>query len=212
MSPRRIIRAVSWFPVLTIIFAVFGYLKTNSATPAGETHNATSPMFSSPFFWLSLTAVAVAAFQTWVNYSRDWYDPELALKYQGVFEGDTLCKARSAAAKQYKETRKYDGQTKEVEIVLDVFEDIGFYVMHDQISPEVAHHHFYHWIRGYIQTASDYIENYRRDDPAAYEHCKYLLEQTAKVEARKMKVHLSTLSLGEEDIAEFVDEAAAMAD
>ena len=31
-----------------------------------------------------------------------------------------------------------------IDDVLDFFEDVGFYERGDQISPEVAHHHFYH--------------------------------------------------------------------
>jgi hypothetical protein len=128
-----------------------------------------------------------------------------------VFESERLCKARATAAKQYKEQKKYNAVTKEVEAVLDIFEDIGFYVMHDEISAEVAHHHFYHWIRGYVQTASDYIESYRREEPAAYEHCKYLLEKTAAVESKKMKVHPSTLMMDEKEIISFIEEEAGMA-
>jgi hypothetical protein len=199
LSPRRTLMAVTWFPMLTALFAVVGYLKNSGGASAA-------------FFWLALTAIVVAAFQTWVNYSQDWYSPTLALKYQDEFEGATACKARATAAKQFKEHKKYNNETKEIEEVLDIFEDIGFYVMHDEISPEVAHHHFYHWIRGYVQTASEYIDNYRREQPTAYDHCKFLLEQTTAVEAKKMKCDPSTLTLDDKRIASFIDEEAGKGD
>jgi hypothetical protein len=185
------------------------YMKSSGGESAVP-HNPESPMFSSPYFWLVLAAIAVAIFQTWVRYSRDWFDPKLALHYQDIFEGKTLCRARAAAAWQFKQTGKYNAETKEVEVVLDIFEDIGFYVKHDEISAEVAHHHFYYWIAGYVQTASSYIDNYRRDEPTTYEHCKYLLEQTTAVESKKLKVHPSTLTLDEEDVASFIEEETGM--
>lgn len=82
--------------------------------------------------------------QAWDNYVRGWYNPDLALKYQDLFESEKVRIARSAAAKQFKKNKQYILDTKEIDTVLDVFEDIGFYVKHDQISIEVAHHHFYH--------------------------------------------------------------------
>jgi hypothetical protein len=216
ISPRRTFRAVSWFPVLTVFLAVaMEYMKTGSgatnSVPNPSSPNPPSSMFSSPYFWLVLAAVVVAIFQTWVRYTGDWYKPDLALKYQDLLNDKLTCDARAAAAKQFQTNKKYDQKTKEVEIVLDILEDIGFYVKHDEISVEVAHHHFYHWIRGYIQTADGYIAEYRRDDPLAYEHCGFLLKAVSGFEAKKVKRDAAELHWDEEEIRDFLDEEAGMA-
>jgi hypothetical protein len=210
ISSRRLIRSIGWVQLFTAILAVILACLHSEGSAPNPSHNLNTIMSLSPYFLLVLLAIIVAAFHTWVQYTKDWYKPDLALKYQDLLDGDHACDARAAAAKQFKTSKKYDQTTKEVEIVLDILEDIGFYVKHDEISIEVAHHHFYHWIRGYIQTADGYIAEYRREDPLAYEHCKFLLEAVSAFEAKKIKREAAELHWNENDINEFLEEEAGM--
>lgn len=191
-----------------LVAITIGIVKQSPAgIPAAKTTGVA--MLLSPFFWLILASVVVVALQTYVSYSKDWYNPELALKYQDAFESERVMQARATAARQFKDKGKYNPMTKEIEVVLDIFEDIGFYVKHDEISREVAHHHFYYWARGYIQTARSYIETYQIDDPTAYEWCAYLLKELTEVEAKKLGCRVESLVYDDKEIADFVGEETA---
>ena len=188
-----------------LFFVIQGmFPNTNSATNS----NGLSTI---AYSLIGIFLMSCVAIQSYCSYRKDWYNPNLALKYQDLFEGEPIRKARAAAANQFKADKKYNGKTKEIETVLDVFEDIGFYVKHHEISDEVAHHHFYYWIVGYIQTASEYIAEYRREDPTTYEHCEWLMNAVLKVEAKKLKCQTSELMYSEKDIADFIEEEAASA-
>jgi hypothetical protein len=157
-----------------------------------------------PWHILVLLAVVAACVQTYVNYRRDWYDYDLALKYQDLLESQSTVANRQKAARQFKEKKAYNSDTREVEAPLDLIEDIGFYVRNHKMSVEVAHHHFYFWIRGYVQTAKNYIAAYRIDDPLAYEYCEELLKSVTDYEAKKLKCDRRTLTWDNEDIEEFL--------
>src|SRR4029077_8270466 len=90
----------------------------------------------------------------WYEYRKRKYDPTWTLKYQEMFDGMT--KERAEAARTILKNKSSLSKVEEmrdelslIDPVLDFFEDIGFYMRGDVISPETAHHHFYHWIRGY---------------------------------------------------------------
>jgi hypothetical protein len=55
---------------------------------------------------------------------------------------------RSRAAESLKShaghLRKTDLHLSDIDDVLDIFEDIGFYLYGDQLTPEVAHHSFHY--------------------------------------------------------------------
>lgn len=46
----------------------------------------------------------------------------------------------------------------------------------------MAHHHFYHWLRGYYQSSRDYIDAWQRKEPARWEHLTDLFAITSEVE------------------------------
>jgi hypothetical protein len=83
---------------------------------------------------------------------------------------------------------------------------VGFYAEADQISREVAHHHLYHWIRGYWFAAQPYIDEKQRGEGTWWDHLSILYEETAEIEAKKRKVKLANLALSELEIAEFLRE------
>jgi hypothetical protein len=204
---KRIIHALDWWVILSTFLAVAGMVSkwTSNSTEPSAAQPGTFKMNSTPFFWLAAAAVIVGCFQTWVNYRREWYDYTLALKYQDLLERKVVVEKRQKAARQFKEHKKYNAETREVEAALDLIEDIGFYVRNHKMSVEVAHHHFYFWIRGYVQTGKDYIATYQIDDPLAYEYCEELLKSVTDYEAAKLKCDPRTLTWDEKDIEEFLE-------
>jgi len=42
-------------------------------------------------------------------------------------------------------------------------EDMGFYLNGDVFSEEMAHHNFFHWIRGWYSVLKSYIEVYQEE-------------------------------------------------
>ncbi len=134
--------------------------------------------------------------QAWLEYRTRTYDWTLALKYQGEF--GRLVGKRIRAAKlliNMKDdlTKLTDERIKqeleEIDPVLDFFEDIGFYMKGYQISPEVVHHHFYHWIRGYWKSAQSYVDAWRDEDigkdATRWSHLKELYDVTTEIEESK---------------------------
>jgi hypothetical protein len=71
-----------------------------------------------------------------------------------------------------------------IDDALDVLDDIGFYVHVGQLSPESAHHNFYHWIRGYYQTTRRYIRAQGKGQPKIWEYLPGLYKVTCQVERR----------------------------
>jgi len=67
-----------------------------------------------------------------------------------------------------------------IDDVLDILEDVGFYVDGDQISPEVAHHHLFYWIRGYWFAAQPYITEKQQLEPTQWDHLGLLYKETAR--------------------------------
>ena len=128
--------------------------------------------------------------QTYFEYRRRTYDPTWALKYQDIWdESEPL---RSKAAKILLEHKDDLSQIDEdeneallspIDDVLDILEDIGFYMQGDQLSAEVAHHHFYHWIRGYWCAAESYIRAWQKKETARWQHLKKLFEETSAIES-----------------------------
>jgi hypothetical protein len=133
------------------------------------------------------------------------YDPTWAFRFDDRLYSDELKEARCRAAKILKNNqgklRSTDKGLEDIDDVLDFLEDIGFYVHGDQISPEVAHHHFFHWIRGYYLAARDYIEAWQEQESASWMHIKELFETTRQIETRGK----GRTTLTAEQISEFLD-------
>ena len=91
-----------------------------------------------------------------------------------------------------------------IDDVLDFFEDIGFYERGGQISPETAHHHFYHWLRIYRQAARPYIEAWRKDEPARWKHIDDLFETASEVEMEEAGCTRSEITLSCDKLDEFL--------
>jgi hypothetical protein len=180
--------------------------------PAYSTDTLTTVLHS----WIFITSLFVAflllCLKWFFTYKKLTYDPTWILQFQKRFDDLEETRKKSALIlKEYQgkmgDIEKYQSIFFIIEDVLDVFEDVGFYVKGDQISPEVAHHHFYHWVRGYWNTAHDYIEALRKKETKAYDHVEYLFEVLCTVEVglseekRRQEKHLS-----QKDIDEFFED------
>ena len=210
---HNILRALSLHPFMMLItcIAPLTILLIKYTVPPGSVSKqgeAIITIYSNPVFWIITVIAAIGLIliflQTWSNYWQRWYDPALALKYMDIFFENSINR-RSRAAKVYKDTGKWDSN---VEDVLDILDDLGFHVKTLNMSPEVAHFYFYYWIRGYIQTADEYIRQYRSKprQQLAYEYCHFLLEEVSKVEAKKMNASTTSLHWNEKEIEKFIDE------
>lgn len=145
------------------------------------------------------------AYQATSEYQQLTNDPTWAFRFDDRLYSDELKEARCRAAKIFKNNqgklRSTDKGLEDIDDVLDFLEDIGFYVHGDQISPEVAHHHFFHWIRGYYLAARDYIEAWQEQESASWMHIKELFETTRQIETRGK----GRTTLTAEQISEFLD-------
>jgi hypothetical protein len=118
-------------------------------------------------------------------------------------------RARSKAARLLKDNqgklRRTDPELADIDEVLDFLEDLGFYLYGDQITPEVAHHHFYHWIRGYYLASRDYIGAWQAKEPTRWERVAELFENTNTIE-NKRSGGKAPKSLTEMEITVFLKE------
>jgi len=154
---------------------------------------------------------AFLALQYWMEYRKRTYDPTWIFKYQEIFE-EKKAERKSAA----QTLLRYHGRLSQIaelgtelspiDDVLDLLEDLGFYVYGDQISPEVAHHHFYHWIRGYWEASRQYLKAYQVNEPPAWQHLQGLYTITSSVEATKSKARGQRLELSEGELKYFLEE------
>ena len=134
-------------------------------------------------------AIMVLIVQSWLEYKKRTYDPSLALKYFENFENKK--EERKIAAQtilnRKEELSKIDEikDLSNIDDVLDLFEDLGFYIRGDQMSPEVAHHFFYHWIRGYWVFCEPYIRAWRNREKTRWEYIEELFEVTCEIEIKR---------------------------
>jgi hypothetical protein len=152
----------------------------------------TGPRLSWTFAIVAVVGLFLLGLQTWANYYRQWYDPTLALKYLDIFCDKELIESRQKACQHY---LKHKDWPLEIEDVLDVLDDLGFYVQTIHVSRDVLHQYFCWWVIGYVTLADDYIKTRRAGDsakgipadPTRWEHCKLLLHEIQAVEAVRLR-------------------------
>jgi len=174
------------------------------------------------FYLLTIMVLALLVLiicQSYLEYKKRTYDPTLVLRYQDIF--DDLIPARRTAAKAILDKQdnaildKQDEQDLvNIEEVLDFFEDLGFYLEAEQFTAEVLHHHFYHWIRVYLdpKVVNAYVDKERNLQPARWDHLELLLTAVAKIEITKeSKVKaLAELRFPENDLKKYLAEERDM--
>jgi hypothetical protein len=207
---RKFKRLLSAIPVAFVVafvalcFSAFTLLKNQPAV--GSVPNLTFGVVVGVVAALLLLVV-----QTFLEYRRRTYDPTWVLKFQDTWESRE--EIRATASKVIRDNRDKLSRIKEhesllcpIDDVLDMLEDVGFYVHGDQISPEVAHHHFYHWIRGYWCAAQNYIKAWQIEETARWQHLPKLYDETSEVELTIQGGKKPQLWRNAEQIAEFLRE------
>jgi hypothetical protein len=165
---------------------------SSAPTPASGT---TATLWVSPYVgWalLALAAIGVVllALQWSAEYRKRTYDPTWALKFDALFNNNSMWQTRSKAARALKANQgklRGDLELSDVDDVLDFFEDLGFYMKGDQITPEVVHHAFHYWIRGYYTAAREYVESAQEDDPTAWECVPELFKTIHEIDEEHAK-------------------------
>ncbi len=143
-----------------------------------------------------LIAAALIIYQAYKVYKSTTYEHGLILKYQDAFEKMEV--QRNAAANAclafiQQENWETGGDwnkvphSDEVEHVLDIFEDIGFYLKGNKVSDVVVHHHLCHWILIYFLPLRRYIFKRRKEEgeTTCWEHVPWLHKMMVGMEARK---------------------------
>jgi hypothetical protein len=197
------------FTFLAIMVAILGQLATNRT---GST--------TTLFWWLLGGGVVGFGFLLWqayAEYRKLTYDPTVMFRYQETW--DEMKAERSRAARLIRDhpdklasPKENQALLRDIDDPLDVLDDIGFYLKGDQISPEVAHQHFDHWIRGYSCAAHDYIDAWRKEEPTRWEHVGFLYDKVTRIEAKRSKKRPNELCLTPTKIAEFLDDEISEGD
>ena len=175
-----------------------------------------------PIWALGVLAVGLLILRAWSEYRQQTYSPQwISSMFWKEFDNEGTREARKLAAKALK---AYDGEKLRVALsekdpdknhpdlvnideALDFFEDLGFYVEGDQISPEVAHQAFYYWIEGYYLSARDYIMFRQKSSPTMWDHFRPLYEVASEVEASKVK---DRKALDHKDLQKFLEGEIAL--
>lgn len=160
------------------------------------------------FFWALLVIVGLVwVIQTMFEYRRATHEPTWAMHYIELWDGDKAEKWRQTAARTLLEDLDREAPTQEnfdrIDEVLDILEDVAFYVVGGQISPEVAHHQFYWWIRGYWSASEGYVKKIIASDEPRWEHLEKLHEITSEVE-RKINGEKAKTMLDRKDLESFL--------
>lgn len=143
----------------------------------------------------------------WAEYKQRTYDPSLAMRFDEKFWSEAIISKRKKAAdtllNQTGNLRRIERDLIAVDDILDFLEDLGFFQHGHQVSPEIMHHLFYHWIRGYYIATRDRIYAWQREEPARWCHIKELYEMTDCIEGRFDK---GKKELSQDQIKTFLEE------
>lgn len=192
---------------LAVCIAILGLLSKSGGTQGGSAQGV-----STLLLYLLIVVGAIAwLLQTQFEYQRRTHDSTLALKYTDDWLGSK--NQRSDAAKILRDNKGKlanvtgnEALLDPIDDVLDILEDLGFYLQGDQISPEVAHHFFYHWIRGYWCAAQPYIKARQSEEAGLWNHLKLLYDETSAIESSVERQPRENLHLSEAKVDEFLDE------
>ena len=138
---------------------------------------------------------ALAVFNTFAQYMASAhhrvYDTDIARVYDERFNRERMIASRVQAAtalKEYHEKGKWDLVTNSIDgldLVLGVFDDLGYDEQHGRISADVVHQYFYEDLEGYYQGSLEYIANYQKADPTVFANIKPLFNDVVRVQIQK---------------------------
>jgi hypothetical protein len=162
-------------------------------------------------YWLigGLSLIFFICVRNYLEYGRLKYDPHWAMNFQDRFDNSAMTEARAKAATALLRNRtdlaNIDNPALvEVDDVLDFLEDVGLYQRADNISPELAHHHFFHWTRGYWQAAKPYVMAWRVKEPARWKHVEELFDTSCDIELEEQAGTREQLRLSDSDLHDFL--------
>ena len=182
----RFIHSTSSLFTITAILSLIG-LYSNQQDSSSPLNLNVMPHW----FWVVLLTLSIVflIMKAMFEYNRQTYDPKRVIEYQDYFLAVDFLETRKEASKIIKDKQesfsalvKNNKESAALDEVLDFFEEIGFYVKGRQISPEVAHHHFYHWIRGYYSFSKPYICLWRDKEKSRWENIEALFLITYEIE------------------------------
>jgi len=200
------------FVFLALLVTTAGFVRQVLQGGSPTQNQSTDLRWLVPWVILGLfLGFVFVSLQTWLEYRRRTHDPTWILKFQEQF--NSLDKQRAKASKCLLKNRnhlndleQYEEELSDIDDVLDFLDDIGFYMEGDQISPEVAHHHFYHWIRGYWEASEAYVKAWQRKEPPRWNHVRRLYETVTQVEVHESGFVRDQLILTPDKIAEFLED------
>ena len=174
----------------TAIVVFLGWLLISGSGAFTES----KPMNNSLLFGLIILGALCVIVQTRKRYQAITYNSELILALVEIFE-ENLQDQRAIAAKScFEFFTSNDGNwsliksqrpnARLIEDILNLFDDLGFYLHFNQISDELVHHYFGHFVLLYWLAGSDaYVREYRAREPAAYIYVEDLYKSVRRVEA-----------------------------
>lgn len=203
---KRLLRSFPILSCLAVLIPIAWLLYSIGANPSPSDYSRPlmNPLFASV---IVIIAIGLLGWQTWIEYRRKTYDSTLILDYQDRF--DALSETREKAARvvvQHIDSRIDYKELKAVEDILDLMENLGFYLKADQLTPEAVHHHSYHWIRIYLQPLQDYIQQKRQDEAPRWSHLESLFDEVNELEATERKVPKERLVLSPDKLKEYLRE------
>ena len=193
----RLIRAILEVSVGPLILFLIA-LALPSLFPNSSTVSEWFDFTQATKWFCIVAAFVLLVYQVHRIYLAKTHDHALILKYQELWDVKAMVKWRSECATNCLATiRQQDWEkstdatalTNEdaIESILDLFEDIGFYLKGGYLTDEIVHHHFCHYIAIYVPVLLRYVERRRKDEqePTTWEHVPELYKRMIVVEARK---------------------------
>ena len=137
-----------------------------------------------------LLVMAILVFRMFFEYQRKTYDVATINPLVIRFESDSMEKNFTSGARKTLEIIAHGWQNvdhaTDVEPILDFLEDIGFALVMNQISDELAHQYFFPTAQAYYLSLKSYIEdNQRTYRKATWEYIEPLFERTFLIERKK---------------------------
>jgi hypothetical protein len=176
--------------LIGIVVAGIGIVLTTQQ-PARTSAGSPEPSLMSPLLgWVLIgLGFGLVLLHMLRAYRINTYDPEVAWHIVDDWNSEDLIKSRSEAAKicltylfteetnrtwaEIKKTNLLD--TSSLSDVLDVLDDVGFFLVHGKLSDEVAHHYFAYYIFLYwLSGAREFVAEKRSLERPVWmnvEHC-----------------------------------------
>lgn len=153
-------------------------------------HRIPLDQYTKVFFFLCLMLYAVASISSvWKQATEKMYDTKLALFYCNLFFNEMREMRDTAANALYAHVyakAELPQNLNELDEILDVFEDIAFFLDGRQISDIIVHHYFFHHFRMYYEASKQYITEVQKNDSPAWGHLSGLSERMYCIEKHKV--------------------------